>query len=259
MIRLVLDQATWDSSERSVLHPVSLTFQADAPNLLMGPNGAGKTTLLRLAAGLLVPSRGRVWVEEEPFPPCPPRGGEVCLATQRPVFFSGSVARNLELPLKWREQREGKGKRKGKQNVPGRAARKQQVAEALALAGFTGREQATALSGGESQRLAMARLAALAPQAALLDEPTTALDPANRAAVTRMVLAMAQNHRTLVVAATHDPALARALGGRVWFVRQGQVSGPWPVEEFLTRPPTPQAARYLAGEVQAHLLERNEE
>lgn len=104
------------------------------------------------------------------------------------------------------------------------------------------------LSGGEQQRLAIARAWALDVETLFLDEPTSALDPAATRAIEETIAMMETEGRTIVMA-THDLGQARRLGDRVLFVMNGRVHEDAPAERFFREPRTPEARAFLAGDL----------
>src|SRR5262249_37180623 len=146
----------------TILDRISLELAPGSPTVLIGPNGAGKTTLLRLAMGLMAPSRGRVswgsWTDAAPT--------RRAIVFQRPAMLRRSAAGNICYAL-------------AAAGVA-RAERDTRIGELLSLVGLDGLgdRPARKLSGGEQQRLALARALAKTPQVLFLDEPTASLDPA---------------------------------------------------------------------------------
>jgi tungstate transport system ATP-binding protein len=215
-----------------ILDGVSLTLAAGAPTVLVGPNGAGKTTLLRLAMGLLPPSRGRVtWGGR--MDSLPTRRAFVF---QRPVMLRRSAAGNIRYALK--------------AAGVARAARAARTAELLTLVGLgeLGDRPARKLSGGEQQRLALARALAKEPQVLFLDEPTASLDPAASKAVEDVIRAVTARG-IKVVMATHDLGSARRLAGDVVLLHRGRIVEMTGAATFFSNPATREARSFIAGEL----------
>ncbi len=220
---------------RSLLREVSLTFQEGKINLLLGPNGAGKTTLLRICALLDAPTEGEVRLRpKNDGAPHPAKDG-ITMVFQRPALFNRTVRENLAWPLKVRGL--------------AREEREARIGEAMAVADlepFSGR-RARSLSGGEAQRLALARAFVIRPAVLLLDEPAANLDPASRWRVEEMVLQMQDRFGTTVVITTHDLLQARKIGECVFFINRGRVSGVYETREFFQAPPTEEVTRFISG------------
>lgn len=215
-----------------ILRDVTLTIEAGPPTFLIGPNGAGKSVLLRLLHRLLVPTAGRVSWSGLP--------GEAArrqaMVFQRPVLLRRSVLANVLYPLR----------------LAGlaRAERERRAQEGLALVGLSAlaSRPARRLSGGEQQRLALARAAALQPEVLFLDEPCASLDPAATRAVEEIVAALAARG-TKIVMTTHDLGQARRLAGDVVFLHRGRVLEHSPAESFFAEPETREAAAFLRGDL----------
>jgi tungstate transport system ATP-binding protein len=216
-----------------ILHGVTLAIEAGEPTLVVGPNGAGKSVLLRLLHGLLAPTEGRIaWSA----PPGRDPARHQAMVFQRPVLLRRSVLANAAYPLRLA-------------GVP-RAERTRRAGEALALVGLShlADRPARRLSGGEQQRLALARAAALHPEVLFLDEPCASLDPAATRAVEEIVAALVARG-TKVVMTTHDLGQARRLAGDVVFLHRGRVLEHAPAAAFFVRPAAPEAAAFLRGEL----------
>ena len=216
----------------TILAPTSLALAAGAPTVLIGPNGAGKTTLLRLAMGLVAPSRGRVtWGGREDVAPA-----HRAIVFQRPVMLRRSAGGNIRYAL-------------AAAGVP-RRARDARVAELFSLVGLRtlSDRPARKLSGGEQQRLALARALAKEPQILFLDEPTASLDPAATKAIEDVVRAVA-GCGIKVVMSTHDLGEARRLAGEIVLMHRGRVIESGAAEAFFSSPKTEEARRFLAGEL----------
>jgi tungstate transport system ATP-binding protein len=216
----------------TILDRVSLALTAGAPTVLIGPNGAGKSTLLRVAMGLLRASRGLVtWGGRESSPPT-----QRAILFQRPAMLRRSAAGNLRYAL-------------ASAGVP-RAARGSRVTELLAQVGLEGIEQRPArrLSGGEQQRLALARALARNPDILFLDEPTASLDPAATKAIEDIVRSVVKRGMKVVMS-THDLAQARRLAGDIVFMHRGKVVENAPAADFFSAPRTDEARKFIAGEL----------
>ncbi|MDB5593613.1 MAG: amino acid transporter ATP-binding protein family [Hyphomicrobiales bacterium] len=216
----------------TLLRDIDLTILPGAPTLIVGPNGAGKSTLLRLAMGLLAPGTGRVtWGGRTD--PAPRRRA---MLFQRPVMLRRSVAGNIAYALK-------------QAGVP-RARRVARIEALLEQAGLTAlaARPARRLSGGEQQRLALARALARDPELLLLDEPTANLDPAATRAVEEIIAAAASGGIKILMA-SHDLGQVRRLAGDVHFLVAGTLRESAPVGEFFDRPSSPQAQAFLRGDI----------
>ena len=220
------------AGEVTILDNISLTLGPGAPTVLIGPNGAGKTTLLRAAMGLIPATRGRVsWGGRDQSPP-----DRRAILFQRPVMLRRSTGGNVRYAL-------------AAAGVP-RAARAQRAAALLAEVGLKGLERRPArrLSGGEQQRLALARALARGPALLFLDEPTASLDPAAAKAIEDIVRAVSARG-VKVVMSTHDLGQAKRLAGDVVLLHRGRLIESGPAAEFFASPRTQEARTFIAGEL----------
>jgi tungstate transport system ATP-binding protein len=229
---IVLEDAAVVVGPLTILNDIALTLAAGAPTVLVGPNGSGKTTLLRLAMGLLAPSRGRVtW------------GGRIDAAsTRRAIVF--------QRPVMLRRSAEGNIRYALSAASVARSERAARAAELLALVGLSelGDRPARKLSGGEQQRLALARALAKEPQVLFLDEPTASLDPAASKAVEDVIRTVTARG-IKVVMATHDLGSARRLAGDVVLLHRGRIVETADAAAFFANPATRQARSFVAGEL----------
>jgi tungstate transport system ATP-binding protein len=229
---LVLERVSFRARDVTVVHDLTLSILPGAPTVLIGPNGSGKSTLIRLAMGLIAPTSGRVtWggrAESD--------GRRRAVMFQRPVMLRRSAAGNVAYALT-------------AAGVP-REARQSGVAELLAEVGLShvAERPARRLSGGEQQRLALARALARDPQILFLDEPTASLDPAAIKSVEDIIRAVAQTGVKIVMA-THDLGQARRLAGDIVFMLRGAVHECTEAERFFTAPETPEAAAFVRGDL----------
>jgi tungstate transport system ATP-binding protein len=229
---IVLDDVSVVTRGTAIIERVSLTLAAGAPTVLIGPNGAGKTTLIRLAMGLVAPTRGRIsWGGREQAPPT-----RRAVVFQRPVMLRRSAAGNIRYAL-------------AAAGVP-RSARAAAVGELAALVGLESllTRPARKLSGGEQQRLALARALARSPDVLFLDEPTASLDPAATQAIETLIRTIAARG-IKVVMSTHDLSEARRLAGEIVLMHRGRIVESGAAEAFFAAPATEEARRFISGEL----------
>jgi len=229
---LVLSDVSLDAGDVRILRHLNLTITRGAPTLVVGPNGSGKTSLLRLCMGLAKPSAGSItWggcAESGPV--------RRAIVLQRPVMVRRSVGANVAYAL-------------AQAGTP-RKVRNDRAANLLARVGLSdlaGRP-ARRLSGGEQQRLALARALARSPEILLLDEPTANLDPAATRAVEDIVLSAAESGIKIVMT-SHDLGQVRRLAGDVIFLVRGALCERKLVIDFLENPSTPEGFAFLRGDL----------
>jgi tungstate transport system ATP-binding protein len=229
---LVLDGVSLQAGATTILDRLSLTIAPGAPTLIVGPNGAGKTTLLRLCMGLAKPSTGRISWGGRPDSTLRRRA----ILFQRPVMLRRTAAANVAYAL-------------AQAGTP-RRQRPSRVAVLLDRVGLAELAQRPArrLSGGEQQRLALARALARDPEVLLLDEPTANLDPAATRSVEAIILMAAQSGIKIVMA-SHDLGQVRRLAGEVIFLVRGALCEQGRAADFLDHPTTPEAAAFVRGDL----------
>ena len=196
-----------------ILKDIDMTMERGEVLVLVGPTGSGKTTLLRLVNLLEAPSLGCIRFKGRTVT----AGSEkerllarrsMAMVFQKPVMFKASVQENVSFGLKMRG-RDDRGR----------------VLEALAAVGLSGYEKrdANTLSGGEMQRIALARALVLEPELLLLDEPTANLDPKSAAAVISLLQGLA-GRKTTVILATHNMREALVLASKVAVLQAGRLT-----------------------------------
>ena len=197
---------------RDVLAIDQLDLRAGERLAVLGPNGAGKTSLLRLLAGLDVPTAGRVEIDGVPIADAEVETRRhVGYATQRSGLLSTSVIRNVELPLRWRGM-----------DAAVRRAAALAALERLNVAHLADRK-APSLSGGEAQRVSLARALAIDPRLLLLDEPAAGLDADARRAFFDDLEEALSDGGTTVVHVSHRAEEALRLGDRIAVLIGGTV------------------------------------
>ncbi len=224
------EQVGFTANGTRILSDITLSFASGASTVLLGPNGSGKTTLLKLAMGLLEPTQGSITFAGRPGS----TGRRRAFVFQRPVMLRRTVAANVAYALKMA----------GTAQTP---ARIDQLLEQVGLAAFASRP-ARRLSGGEQQRLALARALARDPEIIFLDEPTASLDPFATKGVEDIVSQIV-SAGVKVVMTTHDLGQARRLAGNVVFLAKGRLYEDAPAETFFDEPSTREAQRFLAGDL----------
>lgn len=232
LLPLAAHDITVTRQNRILIDRLSVTIEAGMPTVIMGPNGAGKSLLLRVLNGLVGPDAGTVtWGSGQSADVA---GRRSALVFQRPTLLRRSALANVMFVLRHRP----------------RASQRQTAADVLADAGLShiAHSPARQLSGGEQQRLAIARALAGLPEVLFLDEPTASLDPASTARVEEMI------HRavaggTKVVMVTHDIGQARRIAGNIIFLDRGRIAEHGPAAQVFSRPASAAAAAYMAGEL----------
>ncbi|MBA4181969.1 MAG: ABC transporter ATP-binding protein [Anaerolinea sp.] len=217
----------------TVLDVPELRLRAGRVTALLGPNGAGKSTLLRLIAGLEAPTAGTVRIGERTVTGARQVRDLVAFSFQEPVFLTGSVRANLTLGLELRK-------------VP-RDAQAQRVGAAATALGITGllRRNAHRLSGGEGQRVNLARALALRAPVTLLDEPLAGLDaPAQRQMLDDLPGLLAEFAPTTILV-THVREEAMRLADDLVVLMDGRVRAAGEMASVLRTPPDDETARFL--------------
>lgn len=215
---------------RNLIDDVDLTLEGRARTVVMGPNGAGKSLLIRLLHGLLQPTAGSITWGTRPFDDA--IRSRQAMVFQRPTMLRRSVEENLRFVLG---------------HLP-RGARDQRVEELLAEAKLDQLRAMPArlLSGGEQQRLAIARARARDPDVLFLDEPTASLDPASTHAIEELIRTIHADG-TKIILITHDIGQARRLAEDVVFVSRGRIAAHQHAAEFFAAPASEGARAYLDG------------
>jgi putative ABC transport system ATP-binding protein len=208
-------------AERSIVDGISIEVPAGDVLAVVGPSGSGKSSFLRLLDRLDEPTGGTVYLGGRDYRELAPRElrRRVGMVMQTPVLFPGTVADNVRF---------------------GPAQRGEAVAddvvdrllELVALPSF-GSRPVDHLSGGEAQRVAVARALANGPEVLLLDEPTSALDDVAKRGVEALVTEVVRAQRLTCIVVTHDLAQATRLARRVMVIEAGRLKRIGPLEEVL--------------------------
>jgi len=188
---------------------------------IVGPSGAGKSSLLRLLNRLDEPTSGTVFVEGIDYREMAPQElrRKLGMVMQRPFLFPGTVAGNLDFGPKQRGE-----------NLSDEAVAA--LLERVGLKGYAARNVAN-LSGGEAQRVSVARTLANSPLVLLLDEPTSALDETSKREVEALLQEIVHDHQLTCVMVTHDSAQAMRLAGRALMMEGGRIVREGGIREVL--------------------------
>ncbi|MDE0780730.1 MAG: ATP-binding cassette domain-containing protein [Alphaproteobacteria bacterium] len=234
ILPLEVRQLVFEASGTRLLHDVNLSLTVGQRTVILGPNGAGKSLLLRLCHGLLTPSSGDInW-----------RGAGTrdrairhqAMVFQRPVMLRRSAHANITHTLKIRGV--------------ARSERRERADAALALAGLSSLADRPArlMSGGEQQRLALARAWITEPEVLFLDEPTASLDPAATRAVETLIEGF-HTAGTKIIMATHDLGQARRLADEIVFLNKGRLVEFSPARSFFENPETEEGRAFITGDL----------
>jgi len=224
---------------RAVVKHIDLRLDRGEILALMGPNGSGKTTLLKLAALLTRPTEGKIV-----FDGIDTECGEdqrralrrrLSVVFQKPALFNMSVEDNISVGLNTRGVDE-KGVR----------ARVAEVLNQMELVDLR-RRRARTLSGGEAQRVSVARALATKPELLLLDEPTASSDPRNASVIERVVAESNADSGMTVLIATHNPHQARRLASQTAFLLDGEIVETGSTLKLLESPQDSRTAAYVSG------------
>ena len=212
-LTLGTDALTRVADGRTIVRAATLEARAGSMVALVGPSGSGKSSLLRLINRLDEPTGGRVLLDGRDYREIAPRElrRRVGMVMQRPYLFPGTVADNVRFGPAQR------GLTVSDAEVDGLLAR-------VDLAGF-GARGVDRLSGGEAQRVSIARALANGPEALLLDEPTSALDEGRVEFVERLVGEMVRERGLVCLMVTHDREQARRMADRVLRMADGELVG----------------------------------
>jgi molybdopterin-binding protein len=237
-MEVVLEKVSKTIDYHRAVVEVDLEFQSAGVNVIIGPNGAGKTTLLRIVGLLEKPDRGEVFYNNCSSARLRLREKtdlrqKIGFVFQAPLLLEGSVWRNLTYGLHIRK----------------RAVDIEHIKEVLREVWLKNKIQLEAkkLSGGEKQRLQLARVMLLEPDLYLLDEPTANLDPLSSRNIEAMITEIARNGKT-VVFTTHNLVQARLLGQKFFFLEAGRLVQQGSAAEIFHRPVSLDIAEFASAE-----------
>lgn len=218
---------------KTLVGPVDLHLEAlTGTTIVIGPNGSGKTSLLRMLHGILRVSAGSVvWA-------CSDSAAQKrqAFVFQTPILLRRSVLDNIAYPMRL----EGLSRREAREAAAPWAERVG-IGDAIT-------RSATSLSGGERQKMALARALISKPDVLFLDEPCAALDGRSTREI-ETILTEAANSGTRLIMSTHDMGQARRLASDVIFMHGGEVREHTPADDFFAKPASKQATAFLNGDI----------
>ena len=232
---LTVENLVLDVKGKKLINNLSFTCEANGITALMGPNGAGKSLTLRLLHNLIKKTSGTIrWNDVTDKKQIQ---NAQAMVFQKPVLLRRSVTENLRYNLNVK-------------NIKNKTEQDKLIDEALIKAGLQDQANSPArlLSGGEQQKLAMARALMDNPSILFLDEPTASLDP-NATLVIEDLIKEADSKGTKIILVTHDIGQANRLAEEIIFLNQGQVSEQGPAKELVANPQSKPAQQYFAGEI----------
>ena len=226
--------------ERAVVRNVSLSVGSGEVFALIGPTGAGKTTLLRIIDLLEVPGAGEIYFDGK----CIPRSGKqrleirrrMSFIQQKPQVFDLSVYDNIACGLRWRREEKNRISEKV-----------DHIVEMVGLEGYENRDART-LSGGEAQRVALARSLVLEPEALLLDEPTANLDPVSTDKIEQLISYVARQRNTTMIMATHAMSQGQQLADRIGVLLDGRLVQTGNATDIFRSPQNEEVAHFVGME-----------
>lgn len=225
--------------EITALNKVSLKVMKSEILAIIGPNGSGKTTMLRIMAGIDKPTSGEIHfdgtkIHDRNMDKVRSRS---TMIFQKTVFFNTNVYKNLAYGLKLREY--------SKKEI------KEKVGEALRIVKLEGYESRLAkrLSGGEQQRLSLARALILETKVVLLDEPTANLDPHNVFMIEEIISKINRDFNTTIIMATHNMFQAKRLGKKVLFLLDGEVVEVGEADKIFENSQDKRTKSFIKGEM----------
>jgi len=221
-------------NNKIVLDIKEFMFQSGKIYGIIGPNGAGKSTMLKIIAQLEDKNRGNIFIDNKNV------DKEIMMKmtylTQKPYLFNTSVFNNIAYPLKFRKYNKVDIKKKVND-----------IMEAFKITHLS-EQSALSLSGGEGQKVALARALVFEPELLLLDEPTSAIDPNSTEHIEKIIIKSNRENNTTILFVTHNVAQAKRVCDDVIFIDEGSIVEYGDKEMVILSPKTEKARRYLSFE-----------
>lgn len=225
------------AGNKKILDGIDLEIRRGEIFTLIGPSGSGKTTLIRLIDLIDTPSAGTIVFDGiDASAPESVRLSirrRMAMVFQKPAVLNSTVAENVAFGLKFR----GVAQEETEQKV-------QDTLQIVGLPGFAERRAVT-LSGGEMQRVAIARSLVTEPEVLLLDEPTANLDPVSSEAIENLIIRINRDFRTTIIMATHDMVQGQRLADRIGVIMDGRLVQTGTASEIFYQPKGKDIARFV--------------
>lgn len=234
-MKLSITSLVKEYKNKNVLDIPELTIDQGNIYSLIGPNGAGKSTFIKIIAGIDKPTSGNVLYDDNIF--CDNVRMKTTLLFQKPYMLNCSVFENIAYPLRIR--------------YFDSSAINKRVDEFLGILDLHGiqGQRAMTLSGGEAQKVALARALVFKPELVLLDEPTASIDPVSTLLIENLVRQVNKEHGTTFIWVTHDIGQAKRTAQRVLFMHKGKVVEWGMSEKVLGNPDSDITKRFVSGEL----------
>lgn len=223
-----------NGKQKAIVNDVSFSFTCGTIYSIVGPSGAGKSSLLRLLNRLDEPNAGEVIFNGADYRSYSPNDlrRHIGYLFQSPYMFPGTVAENVRYAAEEIDDN-----------------RVAELLEQVGLSADMATSEVDTLSGGEKQRVALARLLATKPSVILLDEPTSSLDPTATRGIEKLVRTIAQDRCLIVIIVTHEPQQALRLEGETLLLVKGRLIEHGPSGQVINDPKTDEGRRYKDREL----------
>ncbi|WP_156291564.1 ABC transporter ATP-binding protein [Oceanobacillus salinisoli] len=221
-----------------ILKNITGSFQEGKITTLVGPSGAGKTTLFRLCNRLISPDSGEILIKDKPIEQYDPIDlrRKIGLALQSATMISGTVYKNLSLPMTLKGE-----------ELPEEDAK--ELLEDVALGGAFLNRNVKDLSGGQKQKVSIARTLVNHPKVLLLDEITSSLDRVSQQDIEELIQKINQKYGTTIIWITHNLEQALSIGDNTWVMMAGEV-----IEtgrsDLLNNPRDERVQRFVRGDME---------
>ena len=238
--------------DNRILKSIDLSITAGEAFVIIGPTGAGKTTLLHILDLLEQPSSGVLQLLGTRITGSPHRylnlRRRMAFVQQKPIAFNASFWDNIAYPLKWRRLSGAEIR-----------TRVQSMLELIGMTEYAGRN-ALNLSGGETQRLAIARALVTNPEILLLDEPTANLDPVSVARIEEVLSRIIREKITTVIMSTHDMSQGQRLASKIGVMIDGEMLQIGQPSEIFNSPKHKKVADFVGIDniISGTILEKDE-